>query len=329
MIRKLGFLLLPAALLIIPRTHAQDAAQFSAAPAATWRIGCHGTSTVPLTSDAEQALPLNLVANLKCGDEVIVLSSLDSYTVHVQTTEGVAGYVAAIYLKRVAAPRRPQGAANLKNGVARWADGAPGCDQFMSSDGSLVESLTVGGVTVQVSLYDTGWKFRAQVAVANNSSEPVPIDPSKFILDELGPQGKPLFYQDPEVLAKNMTHQVLWSEANASPNVQARAESSLQNSETVNLTYKTPIRSTSPSPNYLLPHQDAEDDAIRTQGKQTLVDYPKQIQALALRPGGVAPAESISGAVWFERSKNPQQLMLRVPIENLSFEFPLSFHHRK
>jgi hypothetical protein len=33
--------------------------------------------------------------------------------------------------------------------------------------------------------------------------------------------------------------------------------------------------------------------------------------------------------VWFERGKNPQQLMLRIPIENQTLEFPLSFKKQK
>jgi len=37
----------------------------------------------------------------------------------------------------------------------RWNAGAPGCDQFLSQ-GRLVESLTANGITVQVSLQDTG-----------------------------------------------------------------------------------------------------------------------------------------------------------------------------
>jgi hypothetical protein len=33
--------------------------------------------------------------------------------------------------------------------------------------------------------------------------------------------------------------------------------------------------------------------------------------------------------VWFERGKNPQQLVLRIPIGDQTFEFPLSFKQQK
>jgi len=35
-------------------------------------------------------------------------------------------------------------------------------------------------------------------------------------------------------------------------------------------------------------------------------------------PATIEPNGKVSGAVWFERGKNPQQLMLRIPIETES-----------
>jgi hypothetical protein len=314
---------------------AQDAAGPQPALAAShlaWKIICHGISSVPMTADAAQALPLQIVATLKCGEDVAVLSDAEGYTMHIETSDGRIGYVAAMYVKK--APKAPRASqpesAFVKNGVAHWRDGAPGCDHFIS-DGSLVESLTVDGVTVQVSLHDTGWKFRANVAVANGSARPLQIDPAHFILDDVGPNGKPLFYQDPVELAKNMTHQVLWTAADAqpaSPQIRASSESA-NNGGSVNVDYRTPVGGAVAAPNYLLQHQAAEDDAIRKQGKQTLANPAEQIRALALKAGTVEPNGKATGSVWFERSKNPQQLILRIPVENNTFEFSLSFKEQK
>ena len=290
------------------------------------KIGCHGIANVPMTADPEQTLPLRIVANLKCGEEVAVLSDSEGYTSMVRAADGSTGYVAAMYIKKLPLPRRAPEliSANLKNGVARWHDGAPGCDQFMS-DGTLVESITANGITVQVSLHDTGWKFRANVAIANGGTQTINVNPAKFILDSVGPHGKPLFYQNPEELAKNVTHQVLWTEANAAPaTMQARSESN-SNSAPVNLSYRTPLNNRAAAPNYLVQHQAAHDEAIRNQGKQTLVNTAQQIQRLALKAGAVSPNDKLTGAVWFDREKNPQQLILRIPIDDYSFEFPLSF----
>ncbi len=205
---------------LVPASRAQADSQpaANAAPAApTWKISCPGVRNVPMTADAEQSLPLQVIATLKCGEEVTVLANDEGYTVKVKNADGKTGYVAAMYLKKIPAPKRPRtNSAALAKGVARWQEGAPGCDQFLS-DGTLVESLTANGVTVQVSLHDTGWKLRANVAIANGGSESIHIEPSKFILDEIGANGRPLFYQDPEQLAKNVTHQVLWTETTAGP----------------------------------------------------------------------------------------------------------------
>jgi len=319
---------LPAtvALLLLPASRAQNPAQSDTSVAAPWwKINCPGVQNVPLTSDAEQSMPLQVVATLKCGEEVSVLDNSEGYTVRIKNGDGQTGYVAAMYLKKIPAPKRPQGAksATLANGVSRWEEGAPGCDQFMN-DGRLVESLTVNGVTVQVSLHDSGWKLRANVAIANESAASISIDPLEFILDEIGAHGRPLFYQDPEELAKNVTHQVLGTETTAGPaKVPSQSSSAVVNA--TNVDYRTSAVPTVSAPNYLIQHQSAEDDAVRRQGKQTLVNTAQQIRALALKSGAIEVGGKASGAVWFERGKNPQQLMLRIPIENQMLEFPLSF----
>ena len=281
-----------------------------------------------MTADAEQSLPLQVVATLKCGEEVTLLSNAEGYTVKVRNADGKTGFVAAMCLKKIPAAKRPRSnSVSLAHGVARWQEGEPGCDQFISN-GTLVESLTVNGVTVQVSLHDTGWKLRSNVAIANAGTEAIHIEPSQFILDEIGVNGRPLFYQDPEQLARNVTHQALWTESTARPAELASLQPSAALSAT-NARYKNSFVPSASATNYLLQHQYAEDDAVRKQGKQVLVNTALQIRALALKPGTIDPNDQVSGAVWFERGKNPQQLVLRIPIQDLTLEFPLSFKQQK
>jgi hypothetical protein len=317
----------------VPTSRAQTDAQATAPVAAspTWTINCPGLRNVPMTADAQQSLPLQLVATLKCGEEVAVLANDEGYTVQIQTADGAIGYVAAIYLKKIPASKRPQTTeqVSVRNGVARWQEGAPGCDHFVSN-GILVESLTVNGITVQVSLHDTGWKLRANVAIANQGSGSIRIEPSKFILDEIGANGKPLFYQDPVELAKNVTHQVLWTEAIAEPSTASpRTISSPESVSATNVGYKASFAPSISAPNYIIQHQYAEENAVRKEGKQTLNNTAQQILALALKRADLDPNDKISGAVWFERGKNPKQLMLRIPIGNQTLEFPLSFKQQK
>jgi hypothetical protein len=261
---------------------------------------------------------------------VALLSNDEGYTARIQAADGTIGFVAAMYLKKIPATKRPPTIAvvNRKNGVVRWRENAPGCDHFVSN-GILVESLSTNGVTVQVSLHDTGWKLRANIAVANEGSESISIEPSKFILDEIGANGRPLFYQDPAELAKSVTHQVLWTESVAEPPSAPRTIASAEPVSATSVGYKSSLTPSVSAPNYIIQHQNAEENAVRKEGKQTLVNTSQQILALALKPATIEPSNKVAGAVWFERGKNPQQLMLRIPIGNQTLEFPLSFKQQK
>jgi len=261
-------------------------------------VVCRGLGNVPVTADAEQALPLQLVGRLNCGDEVTVLSDSEGYTFNIRTADGKYGYVARIYLSEGSANspkehRAPE--AVVDNGIARWQSGAPGSDEFWS-DGSLVESLRANGITVQVSLQDTGWKLRANVAIANQSDAPIHFDPAGFTLDELKPRLRTLAYQNPRELAKALTHQVYWTNASAT----APASSTYMNA-----VYKTSA-AVHATPNYL-------------------VAAAQPVQSSVLQPGTLAPKEKSSGVAWFERDKSPQQLNLRIFVGDQIFEFPLSF----
>src|SRR5580692_1322693 len=259
-------------------------------------VVCRGVENVPVTADAEQGLPMQLVARLNCGDEVAVLSDSEGYTVNIRTADGKDGYVARIYLAEHAANSKDRRAveAVVDNGIARWQSGAPGSDQFFSG-GAAVESLTANRITVQVSLQDTGWKLRASVAIANEGAEPIHFNPAGFTLDELKPRLRTLAYQNPKELAKALTHQVYWTNASASAPASATY---------INAVYKS---STVPTPNYL-------------------TDAAQQVQSSnVLQAATVGPKEKASGVVWFERDKNSQQLNLRIFVGDQIFEFPLSF----
>jgi len=260
---------------------------------------CRGVQNVPVTADAEQSLPMQLVARLNCGDEVAVLSDSEGYTVNIRTADGKDGYVARLYLSEHAAAKdRRDAEAVVNNGIARWQSGTPGSDQFFSGS-AVVESLTANGITVQVSLQDTGWKLRASVAIANDGAAPVSFNPAGFTLDELKPRLRALAYQNPRELAKALTHQVYWTNASATAPASAVY---------MNAVYKTSA-AVPVTPNYL--------------GEIT-----KQVQSSVLQAQTVASKEKASGVVWFERDKNSQQLNLRVFVDDQIFEFPLSFPPR-
>ena len=298
--------------------------------ALTSKISCNGNLSVPITADEEQTLPIQLVANLECGQEVAVLSDVEGYTVNIRTEDGKQGYVAHMFLTRPVRKRPeaqlPGDNAAVSNGVARWQTGAKGSYQFMNGS-ELVESLTANGVTVQVSLQDTGWKMRANIAVVNGSKQSVYVLPKLLSLDEIAPLVKPLRYQDPAQVAKAANHQVLWTSASAGAagGAQSPRPYSSPNGDVYVLTYKLPV--SDPSPNYLAQHQALEQIAAKNQ--TALVDMVREINELSLRECTLKPSEKTAGAVWFERDSKSRQLILKVPAGDVLYEFPLSFNHDK
>jgi len=261
-------------------------------------VVCRGVQNVPVTADPEQALPLHLVASLNCGDQVSIVSDSQGYTVQVSTIDGKTGYVARMYLS--ASPAKPvvpppPVAAASPNGIARWQLGAPGTDHFYNGS-AMIESLTANGITVQVSLQDTGWKLRATVAIANAGNAQVHFNPSTFTLDELTPRLRPLRYQNPEDLSKARAHLVYATKSSAIAPASAVYVSATTQTRRVIIA----------APNFL-------------------ADQSQPDQAFALVEATLSTGEKSAGSVWFERAKNPHQLNLRIFVDNQIFEFPLSF----
>lgn len=99
MIRKLSGLVLVAIFSLAGAAWAQKAKTSSPSSAVRKaKVTCHGKLDVPMTADAEQAIPLNLIAVLKCGDQVTILSDTQGYTMLVQTSGGKQGYVPRVNL---------------------------------------------------------------------------------------------------------------------------------------------------------------------------------------------------------------------------------------
>src|SRR5579863_10024714 len=202
----------------------EAAATSGVAPMPRVYVNCPGITNVPMTSDAEQALPMRQIATLSCGQPVAILADNEGYTAHIRTTGGQEGYVARMYLTNATPPPQPATvrdtpatSASAVDGIVRWNSGAPGCDQF-TSRGRKVESATANGVTVQVSLQDTGWKLHASVAIFNASGAQVYVHPSLVTLDELTPTLRNLREENPAKLAHSaVNHQLMHSEYVAVP----------------------------------------------------------------------------------------------------------------
>jgi len=278
-----------------------------AAPAARATMNCPGITSVPMTADAAQALPLHLLRNLSCAESVVVLFDGQGYTVHVRSADGADGYVARMYLPQPLS-------ASAVNDVVRWQAGAPGCDQFFSK-GHTVESATANGVTVQVSLEDSGWKLRATVAVSNQGEDTVELFPVLITLDELQPNLKSLLAQDP---AKLSHHQVLLTEANAQPSPSAVAY------------HKNGTPAASAASYHLATPDYFSEHVVQTPDRNHAAIVPSgaELRSLALKHSELASGQKTAGVMWFERDANARELSLRVPVGDVVFDFPLSFEQK-
>ena len=286
---------------------------------ATGHIICRGGSNVPMTADAQQTLPLHVVAQLDCGQEVSLLSNSEGYTVNVHTADGKTGFVAWMNVANGAPTvvrKSVLQSASVHNGVASWFAGAPGSEKFYS-EGLLVESLTVNSVTVQVSLQDTGWKMLANVAVNNGSLQVVNVVPARMSLDDLNGE-KSLRYQEPKKLRGAASHQILWTTSNAGPTQSSYLAESYRSN--------TGLRSPTEPHNYLAEHQAAVQ---LVSDRRAEFNPHSQMNNVALRETAVLPNQQISGSSWFQRNGKRQDMVLRVPVGDVTYEFPLTFTHEK
>ena len=302
---------------------AQDASNAAAPSTPHALVKCPEVPSVPMTSDAEQVLPLRLIVTLACGESVLVLSDTQGYTAHIRTADDLDGYVALRYLaigERAAdAPEQHAPSAIPVNGVVRWHAGAPGCDEFMIQ-GRLVESIISNGITVQVSLQDTGWKYSASIAVANQGNDTVEVIPGIVTLDELQPNVKSLTAIDPEKLAHNRTHQVLWSMANAQPSSSAVEPHSANSIARSTMSYRS-----NPAPDYLSPQLVSASAHPGAFGRTESVD----VLRIALKNVSLPSGQITAGIMWFNRDSSARELSLRVPAGDLVFDFPLSFEPKR
>ena len=276
-------------------------------------VNCPGIANVPMTSDAEQALPMRQIATLSCGQQVAVLADNEGYTAHIRTTDGKEGYVAHMYLTTATPAAQPASlrdtpasSASPVDGIVRWNAGAPGCDQF-TSRGRKVESATANGITVQVSLQDTGWKLHASIAVSNASGAQVYLHPSLITLDELTPTLRNLREENPAKLAHSeVNHQLMRSEYVAGPPPSAIVLHSRSTAKVAAVS----------------DHSTSVGDYL------ALSDESASVRAAALKAANLAPGQKTSGELWYDRDAKARELSLRISVGDQVFDFPFSFENK-
>jgi len=132
---KLAYGLLLVGILANPSLRAQQTPSLDPSKA-TATVHCQGEPYVSVTADAEQAVPLQVVATLHCDEPVLILSDPQGYTVKVRTAGGKIGYVTRF---QVTIEPSQQVAAQVKASVAETdaqAQGGGGQPDQHNSDSS-------------------------------------------------------------------------------------------------------------------------------------------------------------------------------------------------
>ena len=71
-------------------------------PVAQATVFCEGQFQVPLTEDADRALPLHLIGGVSCGERVAVLSKAHGPSVRIRTADGKVGFIERKFLSGLA-----------------------------------------------------------------------------------------------------------------------------------------------------------------------------------------------------------------------------------
>ncbi len=215
--------------------------------------------------------------------------------------------------------------------TVRWQEGTPSSDKFFSG-GLLVKTIASNGLVVSASLKDTGWKMRADIMVTNKTDQRIDVVPDMLKLDVIVPKAKSLSYQDPEELAKSIDRRTRWANAFSGmaaglANQTATSQSSTSGSvnvydssgDTAHGTYSGTTTTTTTSPDHAARQRAWEQQRINSQNATSTIDY---LNSIVLRRNTLMPGQNVSGAVFFSREKNHDEVVLRVPVGNTVFEFP-------
>ena len=188
--------------------------------------------------------------------------------------------------------------------------------QFVN--GRKIKTLIADGITVSVSLLDTGKYFRADVAVWDTSTANFDVLPTIFNLEETAPKEKELAYVDTGKIIHSAQTRMAWANAlTAAGAGMQRQQSSTDTTSngTVNVnssdgTYATGTSTarstaTTTTPDYAA--QDRANEAIR-QRNSALALQGSQLANAALRSNTVLPGQGVSGWSFSNEKVKPQML---------------------
>ncbi len=201
-------------------------------------------------------------------------------------------------------------------------DESAGCThQFVN--GQKVKILSSNGITVSVSMFDTGKYFLAEITVLNSSPTNIDVLPPNFSVEETSPKPKTLAYVDAEKIIRSAQRRMAWANAFTAAGAGMQQQQTTTNTTsngTVNVnssdgtyangTYNGTSTSTTNTPDYAA--QARANEAIRERNA-TLATQSAQLENAALKSNTLVSGQTIGGRVFFERKGKVSSLALSVP----------------
>lgn len=207
-----------------------------------------------------------------------------------------------------------------------WRDHGAGCNSEYR-DGRLVKTIEAAGMVVTVTLMDTGWKYRTDIHIVNQTAERLNIHPSEFRLFKIqNEKSQELKYQDAFRLAKGIENTARRRAAySAFCNGLSEMGAAMQTTtSTIYGSYGGYTTVTTPDHTArLLARHRTESDNLRQQGQvASAYSTADDLRRVALKSNTLNPGSEITGAVFFERSRGRKgTLVLEAPIGSRAFRF--------
>ncbi len=216
-------------------------------------------------------------------------------------------------------------------------------DNYTYRDGVFWFKAKSDQVSLLVSMTDTGSYMRASVFVTGSSSTRLDLLPNQFTLETISPKLRELRYLPTQVLLGKVQRSLKWSRfgsAMAAASATQQQTTTSNTSGTVNVygnggsasgTYSGTTQSTTTMPDQERRAQIWERQQQREQAAYSTAHWLRKntLKATTIEQ----PGQQYGGLVYFERekacAKHGCELLLRMPIGNSIFEFPVRWSGRK
>jgi hypothetical protein len=205
------------------------------------------------------------------------------------------------------------------------------CEQ-QYRNGAKTKILKNNGITITLSMSDTGKYFRAEVDVFNSTSKNVDVLPNDFVINVDHPKVKTLKRISMQKVVKSSQRRLAWSNAFAAMGAGLATTTSTTTTNSIGSvnayssngtsaygTYNGVSTSTTTTPDYAA--QARTNAMIQERNAQFNNDSDKLMNE-ELRENTIQPNNYSGGAVLFERDKHWESMTISLPVGDTVYQFP-------